>query len=162
VEANIVPSYAALGGTAMLVRDVLRTKGRRLFVMGPEATVQEAVRCFVEHDIGSIPVVDNQGRPIGIFSERDVLFGFVGDCQGFRNSELGDVMTRDPICCSAADEIHDVMGKMSHRHVGQLPVLDDDGRVTGVVSVGDLVKYLHAHVESENGQLMAYIFGPTV
>ena len=145
----------------MLVRNVLRSKARRLFVMGQDATVQEAVRCFVEQGIGSIPVVDADGRPLGIFSERDVLYGVVGDCQAFRVATLGAVMTPDPICCWASDEVHEVMGKLSHHGVGQLPVLDTEGRVEGVVSVGDLIKYLHAHAESEKGQLLAYIYGPT-
>ena len=61
----------------MLVRDVLKAKGRRVISIGPEATVKEALALFVEHNIGSLPVVEASGQLIGIFSERDVLTGTI-------------------------------------------------------------------------------------
>jgi CBS domain-containing protein len=146
-------------GFRMLVRDVLRTKGRRLFVTSPEATVREAVNLLVEHNIGSLPVVDGEGRCIGMFTERDVLCGVAGDCESYGRATVGEVMTPDPCCCGLLDEIHEVMGKMSDRRVGQLPVLDDEGRVTAVVSVGDLVRVLYESAQAENQQLYAYIYG---
>jgi CBS domain-containing protein len=61
------------GRTAMLIRDVLNEKGRRVISIGPEASVKQALALFVEHNIGSLPVVEASGQVIGIFSERDVL-----------------------------------------------------------------------------------------
>jgi CBS domain-containing protein len=97
----------------MLVRDVLRTKGRRLFVTTPDSSVREAVNLLVEHNIGSLPVVDSEGHCIGIFTERDVLCGVAGDCDRYGRSSVGEVMTQHPSCCNLLDDIHEVMGKMS-------------------------------------------------
>jgi len=143
----------------MLVRDVLDAKGRRLITIGPEATVKQALELFVEHNIGSLPVVDASGQVVGIFTERDVLYG---DCRGsefFHRQSIRDVMTPSPITCGPADEVHEVMGKMSRDNVGQLPVLDE-GRLVGLVSVGDLIRSLHDRVEADNQHLTAYLYGP--
>jgi CBS domain-containing protein len=145
----------------MLVRDVLKSKARGVIVIGPGDHVRDAVHRLVEHNIGSLPVVDEIGRPLGIFTERDVLYGVARDCDSFGRARVAEVMTPNPLCCALNAEVHEVMGLMSERRVGQLPVLDNDGRVIGVVSVGDLVKILHEHAESENRQLLAYIHGGT-
>jgi CBS domain-containing protein len=143
----------------MLVRDVLKSKGRRVIHVRPAASVQEALGLFVEHNIGSLPVVDDSGQLLGIFTERDVLFGVHGDCESFHRKRVGDVMTRDPITCGPDDIVHDVMGKMSQYRVGQLPVMAE-GRLVGVVSVGDLVKSMYERIEAENQHLLAYLYGP--
>jgi len=143
----------------MLVRNVLEAKGRRLIAIGPEATVKEALTLFVEHNIGSLPVVDATGRLIGIFTERDVLYG---DCRGpetFHRQAMKEVMTPAPVTCGPDDAVFEVMGKMSHHHVGQLPVLEG-GKLMGLVSVGDLVKSLYDQAEAENQHLAAYLYGP--
>jgi CBS domain-containing protein len=143
----------------MLVRDVLKAKGRRVIHVRPTASVQEALGLFVEHNIGSLPVVDDSGRLVGIFTERDVLFGVHGDCESFHRKRVGDVMTPDPVTCRSDDIVHDVMGKLTQYRVGQLPVVADD-RLVGVVSVGDLIKSMYERVEAENQHLLAYLYGP--
>ncbi|GIW87088.1 MAG: signal transduction protein [Isosphaeraceae bacterium] len=144
----------------MRVRDVLQEKNRRPILIEPDATVREAVQRLNMYNIGSLPVVDSTGRLVGIFTERDVLHGVAADCSQFVQARVGDVMTPDPACCGLDDEIHDVMGLLSERRIGQLPVLDQAGSVVGVVSVGDLVRILYDRAESENRQLLAYIYGP--
>jgi CBS domain-containing protein len=143
----------------MLVEHVLQSKLRQVVVIGTDRTVQDAVKLLVEHNIGSLPVVDSTARIVGIFTERDVLRGVAGDCERFAASRVGDVMTSKPLCCAPGDEVHAVMGVMSEHAVGQLPVVDAAGRVVAVVSVGDLIKVLHQRAESENRQLLAYIHG---
>jgi CBS domain-containing protein len=144
----------------MLVRDVLRQKGRRVIQIPPEASVQEALTLFVEHNIGSLPVVDPEGRLLGIFSERDVLFGLHDDCERFHRRRIEEVMTPDPIVCAPEDPVHEVMGKLTVHRVGQLPVMSGD-KLVGVVSVGDLVKAMYDRVESENRHLLSYLYGAT-
>jgi len=144
----------------MRVRDVLQEKNRRPVVIEPDATVRDAVQRLNMYNIGSLPVVDAAGRPVGIFTERDVLHGVAADCACYVNARVGDVMTPDPACCGLDDEIHEVMGLLSERRIGQLPVLDSTGSVVGVVSVGDLVRVLYERAEAENRQLLAYIYGP--
>ena len=144
----------------MIVRNVLGAKKSRKVIMMPvDATVSEALAKFVEHNIGSLPVVDGQGNLVGIFTERDVLFKAHEDPDRFPSRRMKDVMTPDPITCSPEDVVHDVMGLMSKYQVGQLPVVED-GKVMGVVSVGDLIKALFERVEAENRHLLTYIYGP--
>ena len=144
----------------MIVRNVLGAKkSRKVIMLRLDATVQEALALFVEHNIGSLPVIDEQGKVVGIFTERDVLFKAHEDPEGFPSRHMKDVMTPDPITCGPEDVVHDVMGLMAKYQVGQLPVVEDD-KLMGVVSVGDLIKALFERVEAENRHLLTYIYGP--
>jgi CBS domain-containing protein len=148
----------------MLVRDVLKAKGRRVISIGPEATVKAALALFVEHNIGSLPVVKASGQLIGIFSERDVLSGDHHDSKRFHRRLIEEVMTPDPITCSSEETVLEIMGRMAQHQVGQLPVVDG-GELVGLVSVGDLIKSLYEQIEAENQRLkldltvMNYIHG---
>lgn len=144
----------------MLVRHVLDTRGRKVISVRPETPVREALALFVLHGIGSVPVVDPSERLIGIFTERDVLYGDFGDSDRFHRRLVEEVMTRDPITCCPDDLVDNVMGEMSQHRVGQMPVICD-GALIGVVSVGDLIKCLYEQLEAENQHLTAYIHGPT-
>jgi len=143
----------------MRVDNVLVAKARRLITIAPEASVKEALALFVEHNIGSLPVVDASGKLVGIFTERDVLYGDHRDSEQFHRQLIKEVMTPDPFTCSSHDAVHEVMGKMSRNRVGQLPVVDE-GKLVGLVSVGDLIKSLYNHAEAANQQLTAFLYGP--
>jgi CBS domain-containing protein len=142
----------------MLVRDVLKAKGQRVISIGPEATVKAALALFVEHNIGSLPVVKASGQLIGIFSERDVLYGDHHDSERFHHRCIKEVMTSNPITCGPEDTLAEAMGKMARHHVGQLPVVDGS-ELVGLVSIGDLVKSLYEQLEAENRHLMDYLYG---
>ena len=143
----------------MLVGNVLAAKGQGLITINPDASVRQALALFVEHGIGSLPVVDASGKLVGIFTERDVLYGDHRDPEQFHRQRMKEVMTPAPLTCRPDDAVHDVMGKMSRSHVGQLPVVDK-GHVVGLVSVGDLIKWLYSHAEATNEQLSAFLYGP--
>jgi CBS domain-containing protein len=142
----------------MFISGVLEQKAQRLITIRPEATVKQALALFVEHSIGSLPVVADSGKLIGIFTERDVLYGDHRNSEQFHRQSIREVMTPNPITCSPDDAVHAVMGKMSQNKVGQLPVVDE-GRVVGMVSVGDLIKALYDHAEAANQQLTAFLYG---
>ena len=143
----------------MRVNNVLGAKEQRLISIAPEASVKEALALFVEHNIGSLPVVDASGKLVGIFTERDVLHGDHRNPEQFHRQLIKEVMTPDPLTCSSSDAVHEVMGRMSRSHVGQLPVVDE-GKLVGLVSVGDLIKSLYNHAEAANQQLTAFLYGP--
>jgi len=145
----------------MIVRHILDARERPVIWVGPEAPVRQALALFVIHGIGSVPVIDSSGRLVGIFTERDVLYGDFGDPTRFHQRVIAEVMTRDPVTCSPDDQVSDVMETMSRHRVGQLPVVDN-GELIGMVSVGDLIKSLYGEVETENQHLTAYIHGPTI
>jgi CBS domain-containing protein len=142
----------------MLVRDVLESKGRRIITIDREATIAEAVAKLVQNNIGSLPVVDESGSLVGIFSERDVLRVIHNRGEGAGRLRVADVMTKDPITCQLEDDVDDVMGKMSARNIAKVPVISD-GKLTGVVSVGDVVRVLYDKVHAENQHLISYIHG---
>jgi CBS domain-containing protein len=142
----------------MLVRDVLESKGRRIIAIDCEATVSEAIAKLVQNNIGSLPVVDQSGSLVGIFSERDVLRIIHNRGEGFGRLRVSDVMTGQPVTCRLEDDVNDVMGKMSERHIAKVPVLSDN-QLVGVVSVGDVIKVLYDKVHTENQHLISYIHG---
>ncbi|MBV8233450.1 MAG: CBS domain-containing protein [Planctomycetaceae bacterium] len=138
------------------VRDVLKTKPGRVITIELEATVQEAVARLVQNNIGSLPVVDAEGRLVGVYSERDVLRGIHNRGAGLCRMPVSEVMTHDPVTCAPDDDVDDVMGKMTYRRIAKVPVLEHD-RLVGIISVGDIIKYLYDRVCSENEHLMTYI-----
>lgn len=142
----------------MQVRNVLQEKSRKLVTIRPDDTVRSAIALFVSHNIGSLPVVDDEGQIVGIFTERDVLFKVHADPERFADRTMREVMTTEPITCTPDDIVHDVMGLVSQYQIGQLPVVDRS-KLVGVVSVGDLIRALHERVESENRHLLSYIYG---
>jgi CBS domain-containing protein len=142
----------------MLVRDVLESKGRHMVTIDCDATVSEAIAKLVQHNIGSLPVVEGEGQLIGIFSERDVLRIIHNRGEGFGRLPICDVMTRNPVTCQLDDDVDDVMGKMSERHIAKVPVTTGS-QLVGIVSVGDVIKALHDKVHTENQHLMSYIHG---
>ena len=139
---------------------LLDMNGPQVISISPESTVHEAVHLFVQQNIGSLPVLDTAGNLIGIFTERDVLFGECGDSKCFHRQLIKEVMSRDPVTCSTSDSVHDAMNTMSRNHVGQLPVVED-GKLVGMVSSGDLIKFLYTQAEAEKEHLMNYLHGPS-
>jgi CBS domain-containing protein len=142
----------------MQVRDILKAKGGAVYSIGADASVADAVARMVQHNIGSLPIVDDDRHLVGIFTERDVLRGTDRDCDSFSKSQIRDVMTHSPVSCNLDDDVHLVMGKMSEYRVGQLPVLLNE-QLVGLISIGDVVKNLYEKVEAENQHLLAYIHG---
>jgi CBS domain-containing protein len=142
----------------MLVRDVLQSKGHRIFTIDCEATVGEAVAKLVQNNIGSLPVVDHDKKLIGIFSERDVLRVIHNRGESFARLPVCDVMTRDPVTCHLDDDVEEVMGLMSDRRIAKVPVVADS-ELVGIVSVGDVIKALHEKLHHENQHLLSYIHG---
>jgi CBS domain-containing protein len=123
----------------MRVGDLLTAKGRGVRTIRPEVTVRLAVHELRAHRIGALVVCDDGARIRGILSERDVVRALAehgGDVLGLR---VADVMTRAVTTCSSNDPVARVMAEMTQRRVRHLPVIDD-GRLSGIVSIGDVVK----------------------
>ncbi|MDG3003907.1 CBS domain-containing protein [Paludisphaera mucosa] len=142
----------------MLVSEVLDRKGRRVVTIDSEASVQDAVARLVQNDVGSLPVVDGEGRLVGVVSERDVLRLMHHKGDGFGRLRVASVMTCNPVTCRVDDSVDDVMGLMSERRIAKVPIVEDEILV-GVVSVGDVVKVMYEKVTTENHHLMSYIHG---
>lgn len=141
----------------MKIRDILETKGRHVVTVAPDRTVLEAARALARHNIGSLLVTRDE-RPEGIITERDVLNLAAGSPASLESTTVGSVMTRDLIVARADDGLHETMGVMTKQRIRHLPVVED-GRVVGIVSIGDLLNACRVLVEEENAHLRQYIHG---
>lgn len=141
----------------MRISDVLRSKGSDVITIDPDRTVLEVVQTLVRHNIGATVVVEG-GRPVGIVSERDILRLTARAPDGLGTVTARSLMTMDLVTSSPDDELDHVMHLMTNHRVRHLPILED-GRLVGIVSIGDIVNRLRSDIEETNRHLMAYISG---
>lgn len=141
----------------MKIGDILRTKGREVATIVESQTVLAAARVLVERNIGSLVVTDGQ-RPVGIFTERDILRLTAREPGALESIQIGGVMTRDVITADPDDSVASVMDVMTRNRVRHVPILAE-GELAGIVSIGDLVNACRESAESENSQLRQYIQG---
>lgn len=108
---------------------------------GPDSDLAGAAQIMWDCDCGVVPVIDEDRRVVGMLTDRDICIAAA--TRGARPSEIQvrDVMTRDVAACQAGDDVRTVLQSMRNHRVRRLPVLDGDGRLAGIVSMNDLVKY---------------------
>lgn len=143
----------------MRILDILRKKGSSVVTVGPEQTVHAAIRVISEHRIGAVPVRRGE-ELLGILSERDVLNLAAGDPADLVDTLVGDVMTKDLIVATPDDDLEHCMKVMTENRIRHLPIVVD-GRLEGIVSIGDVVNAVRRRVEDENHHLKEYIHGVT-
>ena len=132
----------------MLLQDVLTTKGSAVVSIPPDVTVLDAVRELLKHNIGAV-MVEEAERVVGILSERDILrLAAEGPAQ-LADTAVAEVMTRDLVMGVPGDEVTYAMKVMTNNRVRHLPILDD-GRLVGIVSIGDLVNASLQSLQAEN------------
>jgi CBS domain-containing protein len=139
----------------MLLREILFHKGHDVVTCAPEETLMQAVSRLVQHNIGSLVVIE-QGRMVGIITERDLLRACDAESGCLTREQVRARMTANPVTGSPDDEIAAVMGLMTQRRIRHLPIMDGD-ELMGMISIGDLVKAHHAEVSRENHFLKTYI-----
>jgi CBS domain-containing protein len=140
------------------VLNILEKKGRHVWTVGREATVLQATLLMNEHKIGALVVTDG-GRIGGIFTERDVLRRVVGEQRDPARTTVAEVMNEEVFCCSAQTTLEEASGAMKNRRIRHLPVVDDDGRLQGMISIGDLNAYHNAAQEQTIFLLHEYLHG---
>lgn len=140
------------------VRDLLERKGPQVLTIGPAASVLQAAVLMNEHRVGSVVVVED-GRVVGMFTERDVLQRVVGGRRDPAATPVGEVMTTAVVCCAPETTVDEARGVMRDRRVRHLPVADADGRLLGLISIGDLNAQLQAAQEQTVFLLTEYIQG---
>lgn len=143
----------------MKIRDILRTKGTDVILTSPEETVLAAMRTLVRHNIGSV-VVEEEGEVRGILTERDVLRLGSRDPQLLSTTLVREAMTEELVVGLPDDDIHYAMAIMTENRIRHLPVVEE-GRMRGIISIGDLVNACRQEAEVENRYLRDYIQGRT-
>jgi len=143
----------------MSLREILQNKGSRVLSISPDATLADVVQKLVKHNCGSLVVCrdDDCTRMLGIITERDILHACAENKIPLENYRVSEVMTVDLATCAPGDSVQDAMGLMTQRRIRHLPVVNDDGRLVGIVSIGDLVKQQHDQLTMENHYLKSYI-----
>ena len=140
------------------IRDIIRVKGEDVYWVGPLATVIDAVDAMNENHVGSVLVCED-GHPVGIFSERDVLVRVVAAHRDPRETLVRDVMTTRLHTASPDNTVMEIRRWMTDRRCRHVPVMEDETLV-GIVSIGDLTKATHHNLHQEVRQLSRYIGGP--
>ena len=138
-------------------REILQFKGSTVWSVGPDDSVLHALGVMAEHEIGAVLVLEG-GDVVGILTERDYARKVVLAGRSSKDSAIRDVMTRDVICVPPEKTVEECLALMTEKRVRHLPVLDR-GRVTGLVSIGDLVRATIAEQEQVIEHLQHYIAG---
>jgi CBS domain-containing protein len=141
----------------MLVKHILYNKGRDVVAIGSNATLCDAAKLLTEMKIGALVVVDAGGRLIGIISERDLVQAMAKEGAAAFSDQVGNHMTPAPETCVETDTVEIVMEVMTRGRFRHVPVLDDDMRLCGMISIGDVVKTRIAETVSEAAALRDYI-----
>jgi CBS domain-containing protein len=144
----------------MYISDVLHVKGPEVFTIGEDKTIANATDVLISNHIGSLLVLNKEGKIVGIFSERDALRSChdnEGNCDEIK---VKDVMTKNIIFAESKDDVDYVLGIITKNRIRHVPVMKDK-RLVGIVSIGDLVKHLLKEQQFENKYLIDYIQGNT-
>lgn len=137
----------------MLVRDVLRRKGGDVTTAQEGALVADVVRILADERIGAVVVLDRRGDLAGLFSERELVLACAAHGDAALGMEVGGLMNRAVITGTPDERIDDALRRMTLRRSRHLPVIED-GRLTGIISLGDLVKQRLEEKELEAGVLL--------
>ena len=141
----------------MRIADILHDKGHKVVTITEDRSVLDAVQVLVDHNIGGL-VVTNDGKPSGILTERDILRLTAQSPGELGSMEVGAVMTTELITAGPEDKVAELMNVMTDNRIRHVPVVEDD-RLTGIISIGDLLNACRVESEEENTQLRRYIQG---
>lgn len=140
----------------MTVGHLLNGKGHAVITAREDQTLHEASRLLAEYRIGAVLIGGANGAVAGILSERDIVRGVSQGGAAALEQKVGQHMTKKVITCTAAMSVNEVMEIMTAGKFRHVPVLKD-GRLDGMVSIGDVVKYRLAQLENESRTLRDYI-----
>lgn len=146
----------------MTLQDILGVKGHTIYRIDAQATLAEAARTLVEHKVGSLLVFlggdAEEERLAGIITERDILYSCAADRYPLETTPVADIMTTELFKGSPDDAVESVMGLMTEKRIRHLPVVSE-GKLVGIVSIGDIVKAQHNRLAMENRFMKDYIRG---
>ena len=142
----------------MNVETILRTKGRAVTTIRPGETVSAAIDMLISRNIGALVASEYGEKVEGIISERDIVHALAHHGDRLLSLSVAEVMTRPVVTCDPAESVGELMAEMTNRRIRHLPVVQD-GRLCGIVSIGDLVKNRLDEIEYEASSLRSFIAG---
>ncbi len=143
----------------MNVQSILSTKGSEVVTIAPTASLSQAVALLREKGFGAL-VASADGATIdGIVSERDIVRALATEGAATLDRDVASCMSAEVFTCQPSDSIDALMSLMTERRIRHLPTVDEAGTLTGMISIGDVVKFRLGELERENDQLHDYIQG---
>ncbi|CRK58959.1 Inosine-5'-monophosphate dehydrogenase [Alloactinosynnema sp. L-07] len=139
----------------MRISDVLRGKGADVATVDPGTTVAGLIRALAQHNVGALVVVDGDAV-VGIVSERDIVRRLDERGGDLLNATVADIMTAEVVTCGPEDSVDSLAATMTERRIRHMPVVVN-GKLTGIVSIGDVVKVRISQLETDRDQLQSYI-----
>jgi CBS domain-containing protein len=143
----------------MIIESILAVKGREVRTIRAEATVAEAVRRMRAETVGALVVSDDDVQIRGIVSDRGIMNAIADRGVAVLNERIGDMMTREVFTCVPEDHVSAIMGLMTQRRIRHIPVVDTQGQLCGIISIGDVVKHRLDEIQREADALREYISG---
>lgn len=137
------------------VRNILQEKTSSTIFVSPGTTVFEALELMFKKNIGSVLVMDND-KFIGIFTERDYARKVILKGKSSKEMKISEIMTENPLTVSSDNTIEECMWLMTNNFIKHLPVIDE-GKLSGIISIGDVVKYIIEEQKFIIGNLDHYI-----
>ena len=143
----------------MKIREILSDKGNKVIFIGPGVSLKDSLESMVDNKVGALPVLDAKGNVLGIITERD-LMREVRMSATLEGKQVEEVMTKDIITGRLDDDLEHVMTVMTENRFRHIPVIEE-GRLVGIVSIGDAVKCQLIEIKQHFEDLKSYV-GPSV
>ena len=141
----------------MNVEHILARKGREVKTIEPNASLGDALRRLRQERIGALVVSGNGTDLLGILSDRDILDAIADHGTDVLGESVGGVMTEKVFTCSRDDQVSAIMALMTDRRIRHVPVVEKDGRLCGMISIGDVVKQRLDELQTERDSLVGYL-----
>ena len=143
----------------MQVDRILASKGREVRTIQPDATIGEAIGRLCAERVGALVVSEDGRRIAGIISDRGITWAIAERGAGVVKERVRTVMTERVITCREGDTVGRLMAVMTERRIRHIPVVDPAGALSGIISIGDVVKHRLGELEEEAGAMREYISG---
>ncbi len=140
----------------MPVSHILGAKGRSVITAHAHATVHDVSKTLATNRIGAVVIVDEAGALAGIVSERDIVRVLAGEGGAALSKPVSEIMSRNVRTCKTGDSERELMSLMTTHRIRHLPVMDN-GKLTGMISIGDVVKTRIESIEREAEEMKSYI-----
>ena len=142
----------------MKLKDILKNKGSKVWTIKENQTIREALQVLVSQKIGALLVLDEKEGIVGIISERDIVRGCYETGKMLETLPVSQLMTKQLVIGSLEDETSYIMGVMTQKRIRHIPVVCE-GKLQGIVSIGDVVKSEIEDSKYEIHYLKEYIYG---
>ncbi|MFT3851743.1 MAG: CBS domain-containing protein [Ilumatobacteraceae bacterium] len=141
----------------MNVQSILTVKGTDVTTVSPDVSLAQAAADLRDRGVGALVVSGDGSTIAGIISERDVVRAIAAHGASALGRTVASAMSAQVVTCTAEDPVESLMASMTDRRIRHLPVVDRDGLLAGIVSIGDVVKQRLGQLESENQALHEYV-----